>query len=29
MAITSRGDTDGGFNDYDAHLVYASTQYLF
>ncbi len=27
--FTSRDDLSGGFNDYDAHLVYASTQYLF
>lgn len=27
--FSSRGDTDGGYNNYDAHLVYASTQYLF
>lgn len=27
--FSNRGETDGGFNNYDAHLVYASTQYLF
>ncbi len=26
---SGRSETSGGFNDYDAHLVYASTQYLF
>lgn len=26
---SGRNETTGGFDDYDAHLVYASTQYLF
>jgi hypothetical protein len=27
--FTSRSELGGGFNDYDAHLLYTSAQYLF